>query len=342
MRAAERGAITVEAAIALSALTLVVLAALGSLGAVAAAVRCQDAARELARLAARGDLDRARGVAAGVAPPGAEMAVDSVGDEIRVTVRAAPVPLLPIRVSGSALALREPGATADGAFPGGGGSANETPPEPDPEPLAEPDGAPAAAGALLGSVLCRRWRFAGSAGSALDGRDRRSTPRAGRHRSGRRSALRRPDGPRRTGRGRSRGGRAGDGDRGSATVWAASAVVVVLTLTVVSFPLLLDRDAGAAVAITTSLRAIAKNPVTMVTWGIIVAGLLLLGALPFFVGLAVVIPVLGHATWHLYRKLVEFPDLPPLEVQPPSPKGRRYAADFPAALFPVYEKKKDQ
>jgi len=118
--------------------------------------------------------------------------------------------------------------------------------------------------------------------------------------------------------------------------------VVSFALSVISFPLLLDRDAGAAVAITTSLRAIAKNPVTMVTWGIIVAGLLLLGALPFFVGLAVVIPVLGHATWHLYRKLVEFPDLPPLEVQPPSPKGRRYAADFPAALFPVYEKKKDQ
>jgi len=117
--------------------------------------------------------------------------------------------------------------------------------------------------------------------------------------------------------------------------------VVSFALSVISFPLLLDRDAGAAVAITTSLRAIAKNPVTMVTWGIIVAGLLLLGALPFFVGLAVVIPVLGHATWHLYRKLVEFPDLPPLEVQPPSPKGRRYAADFPAALFPVYEKKKD-
>jgi uncharacterized membrane protein len=115
--------------------------------------------------------------------------------------------------------------------------------------------------------------------------------------------------------------------------------VVSFALSVISFPMLLDRDAGAAVAIMTSLRAIAKNPVTMVTWGIIVAGLLLLGALPFFVGLAVVIPVLGHATWHLYRKVVDVPDLPPLQVQPAPPKGRRYAADFPAALFPVYEKK---
>ena len=94
--------------------------------------------------------------------------------------------------------------------------------------------------------------------------------------------------------------------------------VVSFALSVISFPLLLDRDAGLVGAITTSFRAIAANPVTMAAWGLIVAGLLLLGALPFFVGLAVVVPVLGHATWHLYRKLV-VPDLPPIEIPPERP-----------------------
>jgi uncharacterized membrane protein len=67
---------------------------------------------------------------------------------------------------------------------------------------------------------------------------------------------------------------------------------------------------------------------------LIVAGLLLLGSIPFFFGLAVVVPVLGHATWHLYRKVVE-PDLTPRGEEPLPPKtGRRgYAAQFPAALF---------
>jgi uncharacterized membrane protein len=117
--------------------------------------------------------------------------------------------------------------------------------------------------------------------------------------------------------------------------------VVSFVLSVVSFPLLLDRDVGAAVAITTSLRAIARNPITMAVWGLIVAGLLLLGSLPLFVGLAVVIPVLGHATWHLYRKAVDVADLPPIELRQKPPKGRRYAADFPASLFPAYSKDKE-
>jgi uncharacterized membrane protein len=113
--------------------------------------------------------------------------------------------------------------------------------------------------------------------------------------------------------------------------------VISFAVSAISFPLLLDRDVGALAAITASLRAIAKNPITMAAWGLIVAGLLLLGSLPFFVGLAVVIPVLGHATWHLYRKLVET-DVPPIELHPRPSKGRRSAADFPAALFPVYDK----
>ena len=110
--------------------------------------------------------------------------------------------------------------------------------------------------------------------------------------------------------------------------------VLVLMICVVSFPLLLDRDVGAAVAILTSVRVVLKNPVTMATWGLIVAGLLLIGSLPLFIGLAVVMPVLGHSTWHLYRKVVE-PDVSPRQEEPIAPKRRRrrYAAQFPAALF---------
>ena len=110
--------------------------------------------------------------------------------------------------------------------------------------------------------------------------------------------------------------------------------LLVLCISVVSFPLLLDRDVGAVDAVLTSMRAVAANPVPMAMWGLIVAALLLLGSLPFFFGLAVVVPVLGHATWHLYRKVVE-PDLTPRGEQPIAPKtGRRgYAAQFPAALF---------
>lgn len=80
--------------------------------------------------------------------------------------------------------------------------------------------------------------------------------------------------------------------------------VVSLCISVVSFPLLLDRHANVADAVLTSLRAVAQNPATMAAWGLIVAALLILGTLPFFLGLTVVIPVLGHATWHLYRKLI--------------------------------------
>ncbi|SHG61528.1 DUF2189 domain-containing protein [Bradyrhizobium erythrophlei] len=109
--------------------------------------------------------------------------------------------------------------------------------------------------------------------------------------------------------------------------------VVALCVSVVSFPLLLDRHATAIDAIRTSLRAVMKNPFVMAAWGLIVAALLVIGSLPLFVGLAVVLPVLGHATWHLYRKVVE-PDPNPPQEQPRAPKGHRYAADFPASLFP--------
>lgn len=79
---------------------------------------------------------------------------------------------------------------------------------------------------------------------------------------------------------------------------------LALAISVVSFPLLLDRDVGLGMAIQTSFRAVAQNPVPMAAWGIIVAVLLVAGSIPFFAGLIVVMPLLGHATWHLYRRVV--------------------------------------
>jgi uncharacterized membrane protein len=108
--------------------------------------------------------------------------------------------------------------------------------------------------------------------------------------------------------------------------------VLAFCLSVVSFPLLLDRNVGMAVAIITSIRAVLRNPGTMALWAIFVAGLLLIGSLPFLFGLAVVIPVLGHSTWHLYRKVIE-PDPSPRPEYHPKPKGVRHGADFPVALF---------
>ena len=108
--------------------------------------------------------------------------------------------------------------------------------------------------------------------------------------------------------------------------------VLVLAISVVSFPLLLDRDVGAVEAVLTSTRVVVANPVMMAVWGLIVAALLLIGSLPLFFGLAVVVPVLGHSTWHLYRKVVE-PDPSPRQELPRPPTRRRYAAQFPAALF---------
>lgn len=81
--------------------------------------------------------------------------------------------------------------------------------------------------------------------------------------------------------------------------------VVAFALSVVSFPLLVDRDVGAAAAVETSLRAVGTNSGPLTVWGIVVAALLFIGSIPFFLGLAIVLPLLGHATWHLYRKVVE-------------------------------------
>jgi uncharacterized membrane protein len=115
--------------------------------------------------------------------------------------------------------------------------------------------------------------------------------------------------------------------------------VLVLTISAISFPLLLDRDVGAAVALLTSIRVVAANPVSMALWGLIVAALLVAGSIPFFLGLTVVMPVLGHATWHLYRRTVVPDSAPRPDYQKPDylppDRPQRYAADFPVSLFPT-------
>jgi uncharacterized membrane protein len=80
--------------------------------------------------------------------------------------------------------------------------------------------------------------------------------------------------------------------------------LAVLVLSVVSFPLLLDRDVGMGTAIATSIKVVEANPGPMALWGLIIAVLLVLGSIPLLLGLAIVFPVLGHATWHLYRKVL--------------------------------------
>jgi uncharacterized membrane protein len=80
--------------------------------------------------------------------------------------------------------------------------------------------------------------------------------------------------------------------------------VVALALGVVSFPLMLDRPVGPLTAIQTSVRAVVENPLPMAAWGVVVAAGLVIGSVPALIGLVVIVPLLGHATWHLYRKLV--------------------------------------
>lgn len=82
--------------------------------------------------------------------------------------------------------------------------------------------------------------------------------------------------------------------------------LAVLAISVVSFPMLIDRPVGLPVAVVTSVRVARENPVTVATWGLIVAVLLVVASVPLLLGLAVVLPILGHATWHLYRRAVTY------------------------------------
>lgn len=80
--------------------------------------------------------------------------------------------------------------------------------------------------------------------------------------------------------------------------------VVVLAISVVSFPLLLDRDLSVGAAVSVSVNSVRANPGPLAAWGLIVAAGLVIGSIPFLLGLVIVLPVLGHSTWHLYRRLI--------------------------------------
>jgi uncharacterized membrane protein len=80
--------------------------------------------------------------------------------------------------------------------------------------------------------------------------------------------------------------------------------LLAFSISVVSFPLMVDKDVSAPAAIITSVRAVLANPFVMAAWAAIITAALIVGSLPAFLGLAVVLPVLGHASWHVYRRVV--------------------------------------
>lgn len=97
--------------------------------------------------------------------------------------------------------------------------------------------------------------------------------------------------------------------RGGALIMYGNGVGLVfafaaLAVSAVAFPLLLDKPVTSITAVSVSIRAFATNFLIMAVWGVIVVILLAVGAAVFLVGLAAILPILGHATWHLYRKLV--------------------------------------
>ena len=81
--------------------------------------------------------------------------------------------------------------------------------------------------------------------------------------------------------------------------------IVLFTLTVVSVPLLLDREIDFVSAMITSIRAVAASPIVMIGWGLFVVVVVIVSSLPAFAGLLISLPVFGHATWHLYKKIVQ-------------------------------------
>lgn len=81
---------------------------------------------------------------------------------------------------------------------------------------------------------------------------------------------------------------------------------LLFAITVVSLPLLVDKEVDFITGMITSFQAVVQNPVAMLFWGLCIGVLTLLAMVPFFLGLIVVLPVLGHATWHIYRCVVEF------------------------------------
>jgi len=90
---------------------------------------------------------------------------------------------------------------------------------------------------------------------------------------------------------------------GGATGFCFAAIA--LCLSVVSFPLMLDRNVGLVSAVAASLRVSRENPAAVALWGLLVAAAVVVGSLPLFIGLSIVMPALGHSTWRFYRRAIE-------------------------------------
>ena len=103
---------------------------------------------------------------------------------------------------------------------------------------------------------------------------------------------------------------------------------LTLAISVVSFPLMLDRDVGLVPAIVASFETSRQNLRAVALWGLIVAAAIALGSIPLFIGLAVVMPVLGHATWRLYRRAIERDPAHEVPIKEPSAAGLREAPVF--------------
>ncbi len=92
---------------------------------------------------------------------------------------------------------------------------------------------------------------------------------------------------------------------------------LALAISVVSFPLMLDLEVGLRLAVLTSINVVRRNPIAIAMWGLLVLGGLIMGFAFMIVGLVVVLPILGHGTWHLYRKLIVAPDDSEMELSAP-------------------------
>ena len=110
-------------------------------------------------------------------------------------------------------------------------------------------------------------------------------------------------------------------------VIGAAMALVLFSLTVVSFPLLLEREIDFVTAMITSVRAVVTNPVPMIGWAVIIMILLVISIGPFFIGLFISLPILGHTTWHLYRKLVAPEGEPPPDEKPVTRVSKRPASN---------------
>lgn len=88
----------------------------------------------------------------------------------------------------------------------------------------------------------------------------------------------------------------------------AAFAFVVFSITVVSFPYMLERDVDAVTAVALSVSAVAKNILPLAGWAVFVAIVLAVSSMPIFLGLVVTLPVLGHATWRLYKRMIVHPE----------------------------------